>query len=108
MHGVPITAINNRLARGWDIERAITEPAQQKKVEKLPPEFTNGNIVKAIFTHPLSQVFQHMQPRLNKPYIVTAHASTVQMAVVYSITLENGKPLIVYPNEFEVISVISS
>lgn len=105
IHGVPITAINNRLSRGWDVERAISEPAQQKKLTKLPPEFADGNIVEAIFTHSIPQVFAHMQPRLNKRYVVTAHASTVQMAIVYTITLENGKQLIVYPNEFTVVSV---
>lgn len=106
IHGVPVTAINNRLSRGWDIERAISEPAQQKKLTKLPPEFADGNIVEAIFMHPIPQVFAHMQPRLNKRYTVTAHTSTVQMTIVYTITLENGKQLIVYPNEFTVVSVM--
>ena len=103
LHGVPASTINNRLTRGWDIEEAITVPGRKGTIAPLPPEFKDGNIVEVVFRRPLG-VFAHMQPRLNKRYVVTAHAS-IHANPVFTITLENGKRLIVYPEEYEIVSV---
>lgn len=105
LHGVPPTAINNRLLSGWNIEEAITVPSEGRKKHELPPAFQNENIVYVIFEHYIPGVYSHMQPKLNKPYLIKAYASTVS-APTYMITLENGKPLIVRKGEFKIIKII--
>lgn len=104
IHGVPVSSINNRLRYGWDIETAISKPVKRAPVAPLPVEFQNENIVEVVFRERIG-VFNHMQPRLNKRYILTAHTSA-HMNPVYTITLENGKILIVYPEEYEIVNVI--
>ena len=103
MHGIPMTTINNRLRNGWPVEKAVSEPRPEKKQKKTPPEFENGNVVEVIFTEPIGSVFERMQPILGKKYVLTAYP-TVQAEPIFSIRLENGLPLIVYPGEFEVVN----
>ena len=70
----------------------------------LLPEFENSSIVEAVF-HTTIGVYPHMRPKLNKRYIVTAHTTMKNSTPTYTITLENGKLLIVYTHEFEIVSV---
>lgn len=106
MSGVPAAKIHNRLNYGWPVEAAISEPNKQGGPARMPllPEFENGNIVEVVFRQPVG-VYTHMRPKLNKRYIVTAHTGLKNSSPTYTITLENGKILIVYPYEFEIVSV---
>lgn len=104
IHGVHHVTINNRLKNGWDIEEAISVPAEKRMKQPLPKEFASGNIVEIVFRQPLGQVRQDMQPILHKPYVATAHPS-VHAETCYIINLDIGKPLIVYRNEFEIFRV---
>ena len=107
MSGVPAATIHNRLNYGWSIEAAISAPHKQGGSVRMPllPEFENGNIVEVVFRQPVG-VYSHMRPKLNKRYIVTAHTSLHNASPTYTITLENGKLLIVYPDEFEIVRVM--
>lgn len=104
--GVPTVMIHNRLHHGWSVEDAISPPHKQGNIVRMPllSEFENGNIVEAVFRQPIG-VYTHMRPRLNKPYVVTAHTTLRNASPTYTITLENGKILIVYPEEFEIVKV---
>lgn len=103
MHGVPVTCINNRLRNGWDIEVAIREPVSPtKQLKPLPEMFADGKVVEVVFTSHIPGVFSHMQPRLMKKYRLIALQSMCKDPI-FTITLENGKPLIVYPEEFEIV-----
>ncbi len=89
LHGVAPSAINNRLLNGWKLEDAISTPSQ-KKGRELPPEFQNGNQVYCVFPHYIPGVYDHMQPVLNKPYLLKAHESAVA-AATYTIKLETER-----------------
>lgn len=104
MSGVPAAKIHNRLNYGWSVEAAISAPHKQGGSARMPllPEFENGNIVEVVFRQPVG-VYSHMRPKLNKRYIATAHTSLHNASPTYTITLENGKLLIVYPDEFEIV-----
>ena len=104
MHGIPITTINNRIRNGWPIERAISEPRPESKKKKVPPEFENGGVVEVVFRTPIPSVYTNMQPIIGKKYVMRAYP-TVQAEPIFSIQLENGLPLIVYPGEFEIVNV---
>lgn len=103
INNIPVSTINNRLINGWDIEKAISEPVKRGTPRPLPLEFRNGNIVEVIFTQRIG-VFAHMHPILFKPYVITPHVS-IYMNPVYTIRLENGKDLIVYPEEYEIFRI---
>ena len=106
MSGIPAAMIHNRLNYGWSVEAAISAPHKQSGPARMPllPEFENGNIVEAVFRVPIG-VYPHMRPKLNKRYIVAAHATLKNSSPTYTITLESGKLLIVYPYEFEIVNV---
>lgn len=106
MSGVPAATIHNRLNCGWSVDATISVPHKQGVVARMPllPEFENENIVEAVFRQAVG-VYEHMRPKLNKRYIVTAHAKMNNASPTYTITLESGKLLIVYPHEFEIVSV---
>lgn len=106
MSGVPAATIHNRLNYGWSVEAAISTSHKQGDSVRMPllPEFEDGNIVEVVFRQPVG-VYSHMRPKLNKRYIATAHTSLHNASPTYTITLENGKLLIVYPDEFEIVRV---
>lgn len=58
---------------------------------------------KVRFLRHLSAVNTDMQPKIQKEYILKA-VGTLNTEPMYIITLENGLPLIVYREEFEVLS----
>lgn len=108
MSGVPSALIHNRLKYGWSVEDSVLppqKPSNSVRKQPLMSEFENGNIVEAVFRTPVS-VYPHMRPKLNKRYVVTAHTALKSSSPTYTITLENGKILIVYPEEFEIVNVI--
>jgi len=95
--------IRSRIKEGWDIGLAITVP--NREVE-LDPKW-RGKSLMIIFSEPIPSVFASMQPCLNKTYIAQPATPThtyERSKPYYIITLENGKPLIVYPNEFQIIA----
>ena len=103
MYGVPVTCINNRLRNGWDIEVAIREPVSPtKQLKPLPDMFADGKTVEVVFREHIPGVFSHMQPKLMKRYRLIALQSMCKDPI-YTIELENGKTLIVYPEEFEIV-----
>ena len=107
LSGLPAVTIYNRVRKGWSVETAVETPKfiTKQPSSGVPEEFENGNIVQAIFTKPLPNVYQHMQPKLFKEYVVEAR-SCMRAAPSYFITLDSGKPLIVYPEEFQITRVI--
>ena len=103
INGVPTTSINNRMMNGWDIEDAITLPVTpSKQLRPLPAMFAEGRVVEVIFRNYIPGVYNHMQPKLMKRYRLVALPSKARDPI-FTIELENGKPLIVYPNEFEIV-----
>lgn len=104
--GLPKSALASRLRNGWDVEPAITTPLSKKTIGTASPQlFAQGN-VDVKFLTPVPGVFQEMQPKLNQIYAATPYCTSSQKLkakLYYIITLDNGKPLIVYPGEFEII-----
>lgn len=56
------------------------------------------------FRRPIAAVNSDMQPKVMKEYIMKAVGS-LNAQPVYIVPLENGRPLIVYKDEFEVLSL---
>ena len=100
---LPKHVLANRLKNGWDVAAAINEPDQAKIVDSFKPEmYDNGNI-DIFFTRHIAGVFQEMQPELGKIYSAEPHYQKGKMKakLYYIIWLDDHKPLIVYPGEFE-------
>lgn len=96
--------LSDRLANGWDVEKAVNTPRQNEAHKTCPPEmYANGNI-DIIFEKHIPGVFMEMQPVLDKVYSAEPHrtfSSSKKSKLYYIIKLEDGKPLIVYPEEFQ-------
>lgn len=91
-----------RLASGMTIEEAVDRP-NQNSVRKRPVEEGRPQF-RIVFQCWVPGVFDRMQPRLNKVYVATQFIPEGGCGETnreyYTIPLENGKNLIVYPNEF--------
>lgn len=95
--------IRTRIKDGWDIDLVLSIPSGEVDVD---PKW-KGKTLEIMFTEPVPTVFAKMQPLLNKTYIArpSTRIRTYEKArSYYIITLENGKPLIVYPNEFHILA----
>lgn len=104
LSGKPYSVISSRLRDGWEVEAAVTTPVKSNIITYDAAEMYGHGAVQIRFTEHIPGVFQEMQPTLNKIYSAEPYcaASTKQKAkLYYIITLENKKPLIVYPGEFE-------
>lgn len=109
--GVTVSIFRNRVRiLNWDIERALTTPPSDKEMK---PTYGGNNAeswwTKVYFTEPVNGIFTSMQPKLHKVYDArfvklthanrsNANASAKTEFVI--ITLDNGKPLIVYKGEY--------
>lgn len=103
--GISASVIRNRIKNHWPIEAAVDTPMQNDEPE-IDPRW-QGKDLEIRFMEPIFQVFKEMQPTLGKSYI--AHPKNERYKnnkskMYYTITLESGKPLIVYPSEFEIIA----
>ncbi len=107
--GIYHTVLYSRLKKGWTIEEAVETPA-----EMLPTnleERWQGKELDILFKEPIPNVYPWMQPTIDKiyhavPAEVKAQNSGSKRARYYHIIrLENGGPLIVYPNEFEILGI---
>lgn len=104
LSGISRTTLTDRLQSGWPVELAIMTPPQKNQVNDLPPEMYKEGNIDIVFTEPIPGVFKEMQPTLNKVYAAEPHCpghKQLKSKLYYIITLDNGKPLIVYPNEFK-------
>lgn len=103
--GLPKSTLATRLRNGWDVDTAMATPVKTKLICTTAPEQYAKGTVEVMFFETVPGVFQEMQPTLHKTYHATPYCagSHKQKAkLYYIITLENGKPLIVYPGEFEI------
>jgi hypothetical protein len=103
LSGISRTTLTDRLKSGWSVKMAVTTPAKTR-VNDLPPAMYKEGPINVRFTQPILEVFPWMQPTLGKIYKAEPHCpgNTYQKAkLYYVITLDNNKPLIVYPGEFE-------
>lgn len=97
--GLPIEQIRKRIAKGWTVEATV-----EIQIE-TPTTITKEMIGKQFhvkFHTPVPSVLPNMQPILDKDYIATAygvHSTKPNSKAYFIITLENGKRLIVYPEE---------
>lgn len=109
LRGLSMSVIHNRLKSGWSVEKAVETPYDGSSPMAIEERW-RGKKLRIVFHRPISEVFQHMQPTLGKEYaaIPCIHATGKSggCKMNYVITLENGKPLIVYPGEFEIIGEV--
>lgn len=103
--GVSVRYLKSQLENGIMPEEAVALALEERQRCTIDPKW-KGKALEVVFREPLSSVKKDMQPRLNTKYIATPGRPTTGTTSVrpnYLIRLENGKPLIVYPGEFEVI-----
>lgn len=99
--GLSRDMILGRIREGWSVEDAVDTPKNA-----IPPSMAASvlaPVADVFFTAPVPGVFAHMQPTLHKKYRAEMHFVSKKQEVskrYYIIQLDNGKPLIVYPNEF--------
>ena len=94
--------VYHRLKDGWDPERAILPDLADTVISK---EWEDKDLLVS-FPHPLGGIIPSMQPICNKPYIAYHNrpsASKQSLKHFFIIYLENGKPLIVYPHDFQIL-----
>lgn len=102
--GLPKSTLATRLRNGWDVATAMNTPVKTKLICASAPEQYAKGTVEIMFFETIPGVFQEMQPTLNKVYTAKpycAGSDKLKAKLYYIITLDNGKPLIVYPGEFE-------
>lgn len=96
--------IRRRLERGLTIEE-ILEPVSSDRITSFGRQDI-GKQIPIIFTEELP-VFDSMQPILGKQYMATicgqAADSSSSSKLFFLIELSNGKKLITYPGEFELV-----
>lgn len=101
---ISVSALRTRIKLNWDIEEAVNRPIEEK-CATVEPQWKGKRLV-VMFTSPLSSVKQDMQPSMNREYIAIpcqCGVSRGRSKEYFIINLENGKPLIVYPKEFEIL-----
>ena len=100
--------VRKRLKSGWSIEEIVETPIAETAV--AIEECWRGKKLNVVFLQPILNVFAYMQPTLGKPYVAlpslhsTGHCGGCRQYFI--VTLENGKPLIVYPREFEIVGEV--
>lgn len=107
--GRSMSTLSYRLASGMTVEEAVGRP-NQNSTKKKPSQPSRPQF-RIVFRCWVPGVFDWMQPRLNKVYIATQFVPNVDRnevnSVYYTIQLENGKTLIVYPKEFVNLGEVS-
>lgn len=105
---IPISAVRRRLCDGWSVEKVINTPYCE--IPSTVDASLIGKPLQVIFRQPIPNVIKDMQPLLDTVYTTTPLQGartknfTKQYCVIY---LENGKPLIVYPSDFEIVSTLN-
>ena len=93
---------------GWSVETAVETP-RVHRCQHLEPRWKGKPLI-VMFNEPVLSVFSWMQPILHKEYLAKPFDGTLPAGsakAYYIITLDSGKPLIVYPNEFVVVREVS-
>ena len=102
-NNIPKRTLAERLNNGWDVEVAIQTPATPKMISQDAADLYASGSIDVCFTSYIPGVLQQMQPVLNKVYTAEPHCAgrvKQKAKLYYTITLDNGKTLIVYPGEF--------
>lgn len=108
MSGLSLGNLKRRLDRGWSVEDAVDTPPRSTDAEG-PTILTQPVLI--AFPAAIPGVFDHMQPLHSRVYIAYPHFSEGTKAttkIYYIMTLDNGKPLIVYPGEFKVLAIVDT
>lgn len=95
--------IAKRLDMGWTVEEALTTPAG--KSMQIHTINDLGKHIPIVF-HIRPPVYRDLQPVLGKQYIAKICGSSRRDAscrFFYTLKLDNGKTLITYPGEFEIL-----
>lgn len=103
LFGVPREAIRARIKSGWSVEAAAETPITTPS--PIEAKWI-GKVLEIKFLRPIPQVFRSMQPNLATTYIAYPHQNPGQRQkakLFFTIRLENGLPLIVYPEDFHII-----
>lgn len=98
------TALRKRLRAGWDVEAAVTTPISENHAAVDPELFERDIMVE--FTQHINSVKSEMQPTLNKVYrgrMYHGNTNLFRTKIFCVIHLDNGLPLIVYPDEFNML-----
>lgn len=107
--GLSISSLYNRLKSGWNVEDAVETPVEECCTQTLEERW-RGKTLSILFHEPIPEVFSEMQPMLEKVYIAipSIHNGGKEHGGKqhFVITLDNGKPLIVYPGEFEIVGEV--
>ena len=93
----------------WSVEDAVETPKSHRQHHHLEPGLGGKRLV-VTFVRPIASVIECMQPRLHKEYVAepsSCSSPASRTKIYYVITLDNGKPLIVYPDEFAVVREVS-
>lgn len=101
---LPKRTLAERLKSGWDVDVAVLTPAEPKMISYEAADLYANGSIDVYFSAFIPGVFQEMQPELNKIYTATPHCAghaKQKAKLYYTIALDSGKPLIVYPGEFE-------
>lgn len=108
LSGLSVRCVYDRLRAGWSVEDVLKN-GQVGSMAVLEEKW-RGKILEVKFHKYIPSVFAKMQPVLGKSYVATPSQrpkkGTSHYRSFFCITLDNGKPLIVYPNEFEIIGEI--
>lgn len=108
MTGLTTSAIYKRLKNGWDFGGILTEAVDD--ATNTVEEQWQGKALRIVFRNPIPEVFDGMQPVIGRIYNAfpnpnsTGHSGGCRQH--FLIKLDNGKPLIVYPGEFEIIGEV--
>lgn len=103
--GLSVRCVYSRLREGWSVED-ILKSRQARSSDEVEEKW-RGKILEIRFRNYVPSVFAKMQPVLGKSYVATPSRNPKRRKGSYRsffcITLDNGLPLIVYPNEFEIV-----
>lgn len=100
---LPKRILAERLKSGWDVDVAVLTPVEPKMISHEAANLYANGSIDIYFTAYIPCVFQEMQPALNKVYTAEPHCAGYvkqKAKLYYTIVLESGKTLIVYPGEF--------
>lgn len=104
LSGLPQRVIYQRLREGWSIEKIVETPYGESDDKEW--ERWRNKTLNICFVEPVPVVRPDMQPTLGKVYVASPGVGNRKIKCskdFFIIALENGKPLVVYPNEFEIL-----
>lgn len=107
--GVRKETIRTRINNGWTVEAAVQNTSPGNDLAHIPPDM-EGKSLYVRFPRHIDSVISRMQPSISKTYIATPHLGGTKRnsaTLFYIIRLDNSKPLIVYPGEFEIVSAVT-